>query len=191
MGLESATYLNDLVTTNPDGAVDAKAQGDDHLRLIKSTLKATFPGMAGRFRRIQSSGVAFNAATTDNASVVRMSASAAVNLPAVAGIGNGYELLVYNNSTGNVTLTPNGTEKINGQANLVVPPESFAIILCQTTASAEWLAFAAPMVAAGTIGTDITGNVTLTVAEINGSTRRITASAVSNTHLTLPTTSRV
>lgn len=46
MALESATTINQLVPTNPTGA-DAKGQGDDHLRLIKSTLKNTFPNIAG------------------------------------------------------------------------------------------------------------------------------------------------
>lgn len=45
MGLEAATYLNDLVSSNPIGASDTKSFGDDHLRLIKAVLKATFPGM--------------------------------------------------------------------------------------------------------------------------------------------------
>lgn len=42
MSLESGTYVNDLVTTNPLGS-DAILQGDDHLRLVKTLLKATFP----------------------------------------------------------------------------------------------------------------------------------------------------
>lgn len=46
-GLETATYINELVTTNPVGATDPKSQGDDHLRLIKSTLKNTFPNVSG------------------------------------------------------------------------------------------------------------------------------------------------
>jgi microcystin-dependent protein len=45
MSVESATYLNDLVTTNPI-ATDTVAQGDDHLRLLKAVLKASFPGIA-------------------------------------------------------------------------------------------------------------------------------------------------
>jgi hypothetical protein len=45
MGLESATFLSGLVATNPIGASDPKSQGDDHLRLIKSVLLATFPNM--------------------------------------------------------------------------------------------------------------------------------------------------
>lgn len=46
MALESATYINGLVTTNPT-STDALAQADDHLRLIKTTIKATFPNVTG------------------------------------------------------------------------------------------------------------------------------------------------
>lgn len=46
MALESGTYLNSLVTSNPT-ATDALAQADDHLRLIKSVLVNTFPNLAG------------------------------------------------------------------------------------------------------------------------------------------------
>ncbi len=44
MALESATHLNDLVATNPV-AGDQVSEGDDHIRLIKSVLKTTFPGL--------------------------------------------------------------------------------------------------------------------------------------------------
>ncbi len=46
MALETGTYISDLVATNPV-ASDAKSQGDDHIRLIKSTVKATFPNVSG------------------------------------------------------------------------------------------------------------------------------------------------
>lgn len=46
MGLETATYISDLVSTNP-AANDAKSVGDDHIRLLKSTVKATFPNVTG------------------------------------------------------------------------------------------------------------------------------------------------
>lgn len=39
MSLETGTYISDLITTNPVGATDKRSQGDDHLRLIKTTLK--------------------------------------------------------------------------------------------------------------------------------------------------------
>ena len=46
MALESATYINGLVATNPV-STDGLAQADDHLRLIKATIKATFPNITG------------------------------------------------------------------------------------------------------------------------------------------------
>lgn len=42
MGLEAATYISQLIETNPLGA-DVRGQGDNHLRLIKQVLKNTFP----------------------------------------------------------------------------------------------------------------------------------------------------
>lgn len=42
MGLETGTYISDLVSTNPE-PTDKRRQGDDHLRLIKSVLKSSFP----------------------------------------------------------------------------------------------------------------------------------------------------
>jgi hypothetical protein len=46
MALETGTFISDLVATNPTGS-DALAFADDHLRLIKSTVKATFPNISG------------------------------------------------------------------------------------------------------------------------------------------------
>jgi hypothetical protein len=46
MALETGTYISDLVATNPPGG-DPVSQSDDHLRLIKSTVKATFPNISG------------------------------------------------------------------------------------------------------------------------------------------------
>jgi hypothetical protein len=44
MGLEAATYIEDLVGTNPTGADDTN-QGDNHLRLIKDVLQSQFPSL--------------------------------------------------------------------------------------------------------------------------------------------------
>jgi hypothetical protein len=46
MGLETATYIDGLVITNPT-STDPKSAGDDHFRLLKSTIKASFPNIAG------------------------------------------------------------------------------------------------------------------------------------------------
>lgn len=46
MGLESGTYISDLVATNPLSS-DLSSTGDDHIRLLKSLIKATFPNISG------------------------------------------------------------------------------------------------------------------------------------------------
>lgn len=45
MGLEAATYINQLIGTNPTGS-DPASSADDHLRLIKSALLNTFPNLS-------------------------------------------------------------------------------------------------------------------------------------------------
>lgn len=47
MGLETANYISQLQPDWPLGATDSATFGDNHLRLIKSVLKTTFPGALG------------------------------------------------------------------------------------------------------------------------------------------------
>lgn len=44
MGLETGTYIDDFVDTNPLGA-DDRSTADDHLRLIKTFIQNTFPNI--------------------------------------------------------------------------------------------------------------------------------------------------
>jgi len=44
MALETGDYIADLVRGNPTGT-DSKAQGDDHLRLVKKVLQQSFPNV--------------------------------------------------------------------------------------------------------------------------------------------------
>ena len=46
MALETGTYVDSLVSANP-ASTDGLAQADDHIRLIKSTIKNTFPNITG------------------------------------------------------------------------------------------------------------------------------------------------
>jgi hypothetical protein len=46
MALETAQYINNLNASNPL-STDSVAQADDHIRLIKSAVKATFPNITG------------------------------------------------------------------------------------------------------------------------------------------------
>lgn len=46
MALETGTYISDLVITNPTGT-DDRSTADDHIRLLKDTIKTTFPNITG------------------------------------------------------------------------------------------------------------------------------------------------
>lgn len=75
MGLEAASFINDLVIANPPGT-DGKSQGDDHLRLLKTVLKNTFPG--------STAGMTFDLSTlTDNAMVLLSTETGAAEGPSL------------------------------------------------------------------------------------------------------------
>ncbi len=46
MGLETGSYIVDLTVANP-AVNDPKSQGDDHIRLVKTAIKNSFPGFSG------------------------------------------------------------------------------------------------------------------------------------------------
>lgn len=46
MALETATFIDGLVPANPSGTDDT-SQGDDHIRLLKSTIRNTLPNITG------------------------------------------------------------------------------------------------------------------------------------------------
>jgi hypothetical protein len=64
MALETATYINGLNTANP-AATDPLSQADEHLRLIKSTVKATFPNITGAVTATQADLDTKSAITSD------------------------------------------------------------------------------------------------------------------------------
>jgi hypothetical protein len=124
MGLESATYISQLVATNPVGATDPTAQGDDHIRLIKATLQNTFPninaavnasdeelnqlvGVTGSIEAMRgmpftSQAAPYAIAAGDNGKFVDISSTGTVTLGALAA---GFACMISNVSGGNVTLT--------------------------------------------------------------------------------------
>lgn len=52
MALETGNYISDLNAANPNNT-DLKSQGDDHLRLLKKVIKASFPNISGAMTRTQ------------------------------------------------------------------------------------------------------------------------------------------
>lgn len=142
MGLETGTYIDDLVITNPVGSTDAKSEGDNHLRLIKATIKATFPGLAGRANRIQVKAGNYNLAATDNMTVLAVTGvDKTVSLADAATIGNGFTVIVYAYG-GNTVLDAAGADQINGEATLTLPQGWVTQLFCD---AAGWTAFSVPV----------------------------------------------
>jgi hypothetical protein len=79
MALEIGNFISDLNAANPNNT-DLKSQGDDHLRLLKKTLKASFPAVAGA---VTKSHTELNAAFDSRVPVggIIMWSGAVVNIP--------------------------------------------------------------------------------------------------------------
>ena len=95
MGLETGTYIDSLNSANP-AATDALSQADEHLRLLKSTVKATFPSVTGA---ITGTHTAINAKVAEPVSAITSDGSApslntaagvtAANLKTLLGVDGG------------------------------------------------------------------------------------------------------
>jgi hypothetical protein len=82
MSLESGTYIDDLVVTNPTGT-DAKSQGDDHLRLIKSVLKNSLVGIDAKIMEGTGGICALFAGGVER---LRIATTGLISLAATAGL---------------------------------------------------------------------------------------------------------
>jgi trimeric autotransporter adhesin len=104
MALESTTYISGLVVTNPTSS-DNISDGDNHIRLLKSTVKATFPNVTGA---VTGTHTAINSAVTlANAATNANTASTIVKRD---GSGN------FSAGTITAALTGNVTGNVSGSA---------------------------------------------------------------------------
>ena len=163
MALESATYINGLVATNPT-STDSVSQGDDHIRVIKSTLLATFPNVTGAMTAthtaLNNAATLCAAATDANtaSTIVKRTSGSVINATTFVG-----------NLTGNVT--GNLTGAVTGNASTA------------TTAAAWTTARSITLTGdvTGTVtGVDGSGNVsiTTTVESTTSATNTIAISSV-------------
>lgn len=118
MALESASFIDDLVITNPVNS-DDKRQGDDHLRLIKTVLKACFPraGKAFRFPTTVAKSANYTVLSSDdNTTFVCNTATAfSLTLPTLTVDHAGWAIYVLKTTTDAnpvFIVPPSGT--ING-----------------------------------------------------------------------------
>lgn len=124
-GLESATYLTDLVTTNPTNA-DLVSAGDDHLRLMKTVLQATFPtaDKAFYFPNAGAKTANYNVVAADQNKLLTGDATGgtfAFTLPSLAAGDDGWEVYVQKiDSTANAVTV---TATIEGLSNWSFPTQ--------------------------------------------------------------------
>ena len=144
MGLESGTFINDLDTANPVGSTDSRSQADDHLRLIKSVAKNTFPNAsrAFRFPRSQTKSGPYTILSSDqnNSPLVGDASGGAISLtlPTLASGDDGWSIVIVKGDASANAVTVVGT--INGGANYSIIRRYDAVMFMWT--GSLW--FAAP-----------------------------------------------
>lgn len=132
MALESATHIQDLVSTNPQGS-DQKAQGDDHIRLIKEVLKRDFPDVTGIVRflgwnaktdAVQAKTTNYTLTATDDGQLITftLSGAATLTIPSASLVANnGYVVWVRKDSSeSTLTIASAGSETVNGLTSVVL-----------------------------------------------------------------------
>lgn len=122
MSLESATYVSDLVSTNPVTG-DQVAQGDDHLRLLKAVLQTTFPNASRTtyfWRSVNKSADYTVLATDQNKTFVvdATSASVTLTLPTLTASQDGWAIDVMKSDSSANTVVVAGT--IDGATNYTI-----------------------------------------------------------------------
>lgn len=168
MALETGTYINSLNASNPV-ATDGLAQADDHLRLIKSTIKSTFANIDGAVT-----------STEDDLNILSGAAAAGVTsteLQYLNGVTSSIQTQLTN-------LMPSGAIILwSGAANAI--PTGF--VLCDGTNSTPDLRDRFVVGAGSTYAVGATGgaaSVTLTEANMPAHSHTATVTDGGHSHTT-------
>lgn len=152
MPIEVANFVQDLDVSNPPGS-DDRSQGDNHLRLIKTALKATFPNASKAFQ-FPTSGATKTAnfsvtfPTDQNVAFAIDSTAGAVGVtlpdPTSGGTVNedGFGFWLIRTAGANaVTVTPSGAQTIMGAATYSMPAIRQYAYLFWAGTQDRWLVF--------------------------------------------------
>lgn len=134
MGLEAGTFIDDLVITNPVGATDERRFGDDHLRLIKSVLKNTFPDATRALRHLRVEDRSSNTILEleDAGLMINVTTEFTQTFDTAVALGDGWWVRIRNASTGIHLLGTNAIDGI-GPPYPMFPGEEFMVV-CDGTA---------------------------------------------------------
>ena len=97
MALETATYIDGLVDTNPTGS-DSISEGDDHIRLIKKVILDTFPNITGEVTATQTTLNTIGTGIPTGGIIIWSG-----TIAAIAGLAPDWYLCDGNNSTPDLT----------------------------------------------------------------------------------------
>jgi hypothetical protein len=199
VSLETGTYISDLNTANPT-ASDPKSQGDDHLRLIKSTVKATFPNVTGAVTlthtqintTAQLASPAFTGtptaptvAATDNSTTLATTAQVQLATPQIFSVSAtvAANALTVNLAAANIdfrsaTLTSGTVTRRTGSAISVVVPSTATLGTVNAIQSRIMV-----------LALDNAGTVELAVVNLAGGTSLTETGVISTTAISVAATS--
>ena len=145
MTIETATYLKDLNNALP-ATGDLVAEGDEHLRLMKTVLQTTFPGRGVADMGVVAKATGFSASVTEIGCVYKCTAALTLTPPAASGLVAGTHWFIRA-AGGAVLIDPPDAALINGAATLTLPTDAAAILVFDGT---DWVAFVMGSLVAGT-----------------------------------------
>ncbi len=144
MPLEAGTYITDLNQSNPVGATDPKAQGDDHIRLLKTVLKNTLPNSSRAWYVPDASAktALYTVVAADESKLITCDATGGafqITLP-VSSISAGMKLrIVKIDATANAITIAGASGTINGAASLTLTKQYSGIEVVWN--GSTWYAF--------------------------------------------------
>lgn len=157
MALESSTFISGLNSSNPT-AIDPRSQGDDHIRLLKAVLQATFPNASSAFyfptiiaAKVADYTVVLPDDTEKTIPVDASAANRTITMPS-SGFFEGSGIRVVKNefSLGTVTISGNG-KTINGLSSITLTKGFQKAYIYYSTVLAAWLADIDTIVPTGTM----------------------------------------
>jgi len=166
MTIETATYLKDLNSALP-ATGDLVAEGDDHLRLMKTVLQATFPGRGVADMGVVAKATGFAASVTEIGCVYKCTAALTLEPPSVSGLVAGTHWFIRA-AGGAVVIDPPDSALVNGTATLNLPLDSSAILVFD---GADWIVFVMGSLQAGT-------GPAFSAIMVNGSANQVLTSGV-------------